>query len=130
MRLRLRWVALTAGGVVALAAAISFAPESLPAALPPVRLEGPIVDGEPAQNELVVVPSRSVDLGGPNAVVTTTTVPQEDALVGDDSLDSVASADIDSPDLVTPLDQAPDPSVGSVDSAGSADTSADSPDDD
>lgn len=128
MRMRLRWVALTIGSVVTLAAAISFAPEALPAAPPPVRLEGPIVETDLAQTELVVVPFPSVDLGGP--VVTTTTVPPQDSLVADDSLDSVASPDVDVADPPPPPDPAPVPSVGSADSADSVDTSADSPDDD
>lgn len=126
MRLRLRWVALTIVGVVALTAAISFAPESLPAALPPVRLEGPVVEGNHSQTELVVVPSRSVDLGEPT--VTTVTVPPDDDLIGNDSLDSIASADVDAPDPVPPGPTVD--SVDPVDSAGSPDSSVDSPDDD
>ncbi len=128
MRLRLRWVALTIMGVVALTAAISFAPESLPAALPPVRLEGPVVGGNPSQTELLVVPSRSVDLGEPT--VTTVTVPPDDSLIGNDGLDSLASADVDSPVPVPPDPVSPDPSVDSGDSADSADSSVDLPDDD
>ncbi|HEX9865403.1 MAG TPA: hypothetical protein VGC03_10590 [Acidimicrobiia bacterium] len=128
MRLRLRWVALTIVGVVALTAAISFAPESLPAALPPVRLEGPVVGGNPTQTELVVVPSPSVVLGEPT--VTTVTVPPDDGLIGNDSLDSLASADVDSPVPVPPDPEFPDPPVDPGDSADSADPSVDSPDDD
>jgi hypothetical protein len=81
------------------------------------------VGGNPSQTELVVVPSPSVDLGEPT--VTTVTVPLDDSLIGNDSLDSLASADVD-----TPVPVPPDPSVDSGDSADSADSSVDSPDDD
>ena len=128
MRLRLRWVALTIVGVVALTAAISFAPESLPAALPPVRLEGPVIGVDPSQTELVVVPSPSVDLGEPT--VTTVTVPPDDSLIANDGLDSLASADIDYPVPVPSDPIEPDPSVDTEDSADSAGLSVDSPDDD
>jgi hypothetical protein len=119
---------LTIVGVVALTAAISFAPESLPAALPPVRLEGPVVGGNPTQTELVVVPSPSVDLG--ERTVTTVAVPQDDSLIDNESLDSLASADVDSPIPVPPGPVFPDPPADIGDSADSADSSVDSPDDD
>jgi hypothetical protein len=88
-----------------------------------VRLEGPVVEGNLSQTELVVVPSRSVDLGEPT--VTTVTVPSDDSLIGNDGLDSLASADVDSPVPVPP-----DPTVDSGESADSADSSVASPDDD
>lgn len=104
----LRWIVTALVGVVALAGAASFAPDAVPAAPPPLRLEGDVVVTDTSQSELVVVPSPSVDLDDTAPVVTTTTVISPDQSI-DDSSESV------------------DPPVD--DSAGSADGSADSPDD-
>jgi hypothetical protein len=115
-----RWTITALVGLIALAGAASLAPRSIPAAPPPVRLEGVVVETEPSPNELVIVPNPSVDLGSENPVVTTTTVPSNAGVVADDDPDPVASPDdpIDPP--AQPID----------DSAGSADDSAGSSDDD
>jgi hypothetical protein len=120
-------------GVAAIAAALSFVPDTVPAAPPPVRLEGPVVDTEPTRNELVVVPFPSVEFGEPGTEVTSTTVPLDVAPADEESVDVVASPDEVLPDPVDSPDPVPDDSAGSPDtSADSADsiTSADSPDDD
>ena len=107
-------------GFVALAAAFSLAPRPLPAVPPPVRLEGALdTTTIPKQNELVVVPAPSIDLGEGAAATTTTTV----APVGPPS---------------PPMDETPTQVAGDGDSmvddssdgsADSIDDSADSPDD-
>jgi len=104
----LRWILTALVGLVCLAGAASYAPDVVPAAPPPVRLEGDVVVTDPSQNELVVVPSPSVDLDDTASVATTTTATSPDQSI-DDSSDSV------------------DPPVG--DSVESADDSAGSPDD-
>jgi len=120
-------------GIAAVATALSFVPDAVPAAPPPVRLEGPVVDTDPTRNELVVVPFPSVELGEPGTEVTPTTVLPDPALVDDDSVDVVASPDEVLPDPDDSPDPVPDDPAGSTDtSADSADSigSADSPDDD
>jgi len=116
-------------GVVALAAVLSFAPGQVPAAPPPVRLDGEIVQSESSNTELVVVPFPSFELGRPETDVapttpTTTTSPTSPTTVPVD--DSVVSVDEDSPDVVASPDQAPPPEPPSPVSADSADDSADS----
>jgi hypothetical protein len=107
-------------GIVAVAAAVSFAPKPIPAVPPPVRLEGaPTTRSDPFQSELVIVPAPSVDLGSEDPVMTTSTVAAESAPPpGTEAPTPGAVADdsVDDPD---------DPG----DSAGSMDDSADSPDD-
>jgi hypothetical protein len=108
-------------GIVAVAAAVSFAPKPIPAVPPPVRLEGaPTTRTDPSQSELVVVPAPSVDLGGEDPVMTSTTVAAESPLPpGTDAPTPGAVADDSVDDRDDPGD----------DSAGSMDDSADSPDD-
>jgi hypothetical protein len=126
VRLRARWIAVVLTGVVAIAAVLSFAPNQVPAAPPPVRLDGEIVQSESTNTELVVVPFPSVELGRPATEVTPTT-PTTTTIVPVD--ESVVSVDEDSPDVVASPDQAPPPEPPSDDSADSVDDSVDSPDD-
>jgi len=102
-------------GFVALAAALSFAPKPIPAVPPPVRLEGALdTTTDPTQNELVVVPAPSIDLGGGGSTTTTTTV----APAGSPpAVDDAPSQDSGGDD------------TGDAGSADSIDDSADSPDD-
>jgi hypothetical protein len=124
----MRWVAGVVTGIAALAAALSFAPDSVPAAPPPVRLEGTVVDTEPTRNELVVVPFPSVELGDQAREVTSTTIAP--ALVGEDSPDVPASPDDDIASPVAPPDPIPEDSASSVEASADSVASADSPDDD
>jgi hypothetical protein len=131
VRLRARWIAVVLTGVVAVAAAFSFAPNEVPAAPPPVRLDGEIVESETSGTELVVVPFPSVELGRPVSDATPTTPTTATTVPVDDP---VVSVDEDSPDVVASPDQAPPPEPPSPDSADSVDDSAepvsvDSPDD-
>jgi len=105
MTKRLRWIVTALVGLVALAGAASFAPDGVPAAPPPVRLEGDLVVTDPSQSELVVVPSPSVDLDDRAPIsTTTTTASQDDSGAFDDGPDSASSPDqsgddsADSPD--------------------------------
>jgi hypothetical protein len=78
-----------------------------------------VVETDPSQNELVVVPNPSVDLGSENPIVTTTTVRPDEGVAGSDP-DPVASRD-------EPVDPPIPPDDDSADSVGA---SAESPDDD
>ena len=110
---RHRWLAGAMAGFVALAAALSFAPEPIPAVPPPVRLEGALdTTTNPMQNELVVVPAPSIDLGGGGPAPTTTTVVPA----------TPPPAVDDAPSQGSPADSGDG-------SADSIDDSADSPDD-
>jgi hypothetical protein len=119
----LRLVAVALAAVVAVSAAFSFAPQPVPAAPPPIRVEGDWVETERGQNGLVVVPFPSVELGQPNPGVSSTTDAQVDDLVSDDSPDLVASPDEPAADPADSADSLDD-------SADSVEASADSPDDD
>lgn len=131
VRLRARWIAVVLTGVVALAAVLSFAPNQVPAAPPPVRLDGEIVQSESSNTELVVVPFPSVELGRPATEVTPTTPTTTITVPVDDSVVSVGE---DSPDVLASPDQAPPPEPSEPPSDDSADSvddsvSVDSPDD-
>jgi hypothetical protein len=128
MRKRLRWLAGAMAAFVALAAFISFAPKPIPAVPPPVRLEGALdMTADPSQNELVIVPAPSVDLGGPIPAATTTTVaPAPPPAVDDNPSPEPASDDeIDEIDDIDDMDDSAD----SADTDDSIDGSADSSDD-
>jgi hypothetical protein len=101
--------------VVAIAAAISFRPQSVPAAPPPVRLEGGLVEGDPSPGELVVVPFPPVELGEPGDGTPATTVT---------SLADEAPDGDEAPGPADPPDETPDTS------SDTDDASADTPDDD
>jgi len=108
-------------GVVALAAAVSFAPRPIPAVPPPVRLEGaPTTRPETFQSELVVVPAPSVDLEGQDPVMTSTTVGAESPPPPETEVPTPGAVADDSVD---------DPDDPGDDAAGLMDDSADSPDD-
>jgi hypothetical protein len=122
---RHRWLAGAMAGFVALAAALSLAPKPIPAVPPPVRLEGALdTTTNPTQNELVVVPAPSIDLGGGGSTTTTTTVapagspPAVDDAPSQDSGGDASEADDSGGD-----------DTGDAGSADSIDDSADSPDD-
>jgi hypothetical protein len=101
--------------VVAIAAAISFRPQAVPAAPPPVRLEGDFLESDPSPGDLVVVPFPPVELGEPGdgTPVTTTTSLADEAPDGDET-----------PGPTDTLDETPDTS------SDTDDASADTPDDD
>ncbi|HSJ82185.1 MAG TPA: hypothetical protein VLA91_00060 [Acidimicrobiia bacterium] len=134
---RHRWLAGAMAGFVALAAALSFAPKPIPAVPPPVRLEGALdTTTNPTQNELVVVPAPSIDLGGGGSA-TTTVVPAGPPTAVDDSpsqgsgtSDSVAN-DSEADDSEADDSEADDSEADDSDdgSADSIDDSADSADD-
>jgi hypothetical protein len=121
---RHRWLAGAMAGFVALAAALSLAPKPIPAVPPPVRLEGALdTTTNPTQNELVVVPAPSIDLGGGGSATTTTTVAPAGPPPAVDDAPSQGSGDDDSE-----ADDAGDDDSGDG-SESSIDDSADSPDD-
>ena len=125
---RHRWLAGAMAGFVALAAALSFAPKPIPAVPPPVRLEGALdTTTNPTQNELVVVPAPSIDLGGGGSATTTTTVAPAGPPPAVDDAPSQGSGGDDSgtDDSGTDVSEADDSGDGSADSI---DDSADSPD--
>jgi hypothetical protein len=101
--------------VVAIAAGISFRPQSVPAAPPPVRLQGDLVEGDPSPGDLVVVPFPPVELGEPGDGTPATTAP---SLAGEDPGGDGAPGPTDPPD------ETPDTS------SDTDDASADTPDDD
>lgn len=110
---------------VALAAFISFAPKPIPAVPPPVRLEGALdMTADPSQNELVIVPAPSVDLGGPIPAATTTTVAPAPPPAVDDNPSPGPASD----DEIDDIDDMDD-SADSADTDDSSDGSADSSDD-
>lgn len=114
-------------GFVALAAALSFAPKPIPAVPPPVRLEGALdTTANPTQNELVVVPAPSIDLGGGGSATTTTTMAPAGPPPG---VDDAPSQEVeDDGDDDSEGDDVGDDDSGDG-SADSIDDSADSPDD-
>jgi hypothetical protein len=125
MSARLRWLAVSVAGLVAMIAVFSFSPRWSPVTPPPVRLEGS-VDSTIGRvgNELVVVPAPAVDIGAdsttvPRAAVTTVPTTDEQA---DAPSDDPADSDDDSVEDDAFEDQ-------DDDAAGSSDSSADSPDD-
>jgi hypothetical protein len=130
---RHRWLAGAMAGFVALAAALSFAPKPIPAVPPPVRLEGALDTTNPTQNELVVVPAPSIDLGGEGSATTTTTVAPAGPPPALDDTPSQGSGGDDSEADDSEADDAGDDDSGADDSgdgsADSIDDSADSPDD-
>ncbi len=112
-------------GVIALIGAASFAPRAIPAAAPPVRLDGYVSPTTvPAPTELVVVPTPSVDLEPSVPVVTSTTLPS----AGDGAPATTV------PTVSTSQDDDDDESDEVADDDDTADSpddgSADSPDDD
>ena len=122
---RHRWLAGAMAGFVALAAALSFAPKPIPAVPPPVRLEGALdTTTDPTQNELVVVPAPSIDLGGGGSTTTTTTVAPAGSPPAVDDAPSQDSGGDDSE-----ADDSGGDDTGDAGSADSIDDSADSPDD-
>jgi hypothetical protein len=100
MRRGLAWIT-TGITVSALAVALLFRPEPLPAVPPPIRLEGSVVTGPPPQS-LVVVTPPTIWLGETTTSSTATSLP------GDDSADSPDDSD-------TPETDSPDDSVDSPD---------------